>query len=90
MAESNAAYHIPIGNLGSGDVLDGHVSAVAHAHAGVDRAEAALAEHLAHAVRPLEGLAGLNAHVIIKTCNRMFTFTSSIHNFAFSGSAAGE
>jgi hypothetical protein len=45
-------------------VLDGHGPAVADSDAGVDDAEAALAEHVTHLVGPLEGLPG-GLHALI-------------------------
>ena len=50
-------YLAPLRDLGLGDVLDGDRGAVLGALAGVDDAEAALAQHPAHPVGALEGLA---------------------------------
>ena len=58
---SAISYHVPVGHLGPGHVLDGDVAAIAHPDPGVDGAEAALAEHLAHLVGALEGLPLLGA-----------------------------
>ena len=46
----------PLGHLVPGHVLDGHGEAVRDPHPGVDRPEAALAEHLAHPVDLLHAL----------------------------------
>ena len=46
-------YLAPLGDLGLGDVLDGHGVAVLDALPGVDGAEAALPQLGSHAVRPL-------------------------------------
>ena len=59
---NNGSYLSPVLDLGFGDVLDGDLEAVAVAHAGVDDAEAALAEDVADFVGPLEGLARRGGH----------------------------
>ena len=46
-------YLAPLGNLGLGDVLDGHGVAVLDALSGVHRAETALPQLGSHAVRTL-------------------------------------
>ena len=51
-------YHIPVGDLSPGHVLDGHLAVVTDSDAGVDSAEATLAQDLAHLVGALEGLLG--------------------------------
>ena len=48
-------YHIPVGDFGLEDMLDGNVLAVPESNPGVDGAEAALAEDVPDNVGDLEG-----------------------------------
>ena len=50
---THCTYLAPLGDLGLGDVLDGHGVAVLDALPGVDGAEAALPQLGSHAVRAL-------------------------------------
>ena len=64
--EKTKTHHIPVCDFGPGHVLDGDLPVVPDPDAGVDGAEAALAEDLAHAVRALEGGAAGAADVVLE------------------------
>ena len=51
------SYHIPIGDFGSGNMLDSHMFAITIANTGIDGTESAFAQDLTHSVGPFERFA---------------------------------
>ena len=60
-------YHIPIGNFGSGNMLDSNMFAITIANTGIDGTKSAFAQDLTHSVGPFERFA-ISLGTFFQTC----------------------
>ena len=69
MLSKTLTYHIPIGDFGSGHMLDSYMFAIPIANSGIDGTESAFAQNLAYSVGPFERFA---TGTFFQTCKLIY------------------